>query len=111
MAQQAWAKSNMIDRDWLRGAHIRLDRIEKPDPSAPQPETTLSVAARSLLLRLLAESHLESIGKIQTQGQQCDDDGNEEETETDNQHMFHARRIRLAGKCAQGFLLRVRASQ
>ena len=74
--------------------------------------TTISVATRSLTFRLLAESHLERrIGKIHTQGHQCDDGGNDEETETDNQRMFHARRTSLAKRCVQGFLLCVCAAQ
>jgi hypothetical protein len=52
----------------------------------------------------LAESDLESIGKIRTQGHQCYEGDNEEESETDNQHMFCARRACLARKWVQGFL-------
>jgi hypothetical protein len=63
-------------------------------------------------LRLLTESHLDRrTGKIETQAHPCDDGGNEEETETDNQHMFHVRRTHLAGRCVQGFLLYIRAAQ
>jgi hypothetical protein len=75
-------------------------------------KTTLSAAARSLTLRLLAESYLERlIGQIHTQGHQCDDGGNDEDADTNNQCIFHARRTRPAGKCVQGCLLCVRAAQ
>jgi hypothetical protein len=68
--------------------------------------TILSAAAGSLTLRLLAESHLKRrIGMSQAQAHRCDDEGNQEEIKTNNQYMFHARRTRLTGKCAQGSLL------
>ena len=90
----------------------RMTQTGHDDASGCFLERHFQPRAGGLTFRLLAESHLERhIGKIQTQGHQCHDDGNKEETQTDDQHMFHVRRTPLAGKCVQGFLLCARAAQ
>jgi hypothetical protein len=103
----SWFKKGRLGRN--RAAEWPTDA----DNNAPGRlfRMTLSGAVGSITLRLLAQSHLERrIGNVQAQAHQCDDDGSQEETETDNQHMFHARRTRLAGNRVQGFLLCVRAA-
>jgi hypothetical protein len=121
LGQTGDSRPNEIERvhalfaDGLQQTVWLKERLARPSRSgAPGRflEQRFQSRPGGLPLRLLAESHFERrIGEIQAQAHQCDDDGNEEETETDSQHMFRARRTRLAGKCVQDFLLSVRVAQ